>query len=285
MSDTTLTVRCQTCGNEKPSTDHWGGTVVYCAECAKNVGPIAPRSARPGVISNGVLTEDGNPFNLKYAVLAAAPGDVLEDVTTPDYVVGGALYRTGLVVDRDQRGLGVAWPAEENTPCQGRAMVRVSSESTAVIHATVSSGLDSFSIDGVSHDRETRDRIRAGIFNGGYDWPLGRITVTVETVTGRALGSMHDLAIACAILGAAGLYSPNAMANVAFIGELGLDGSVRPVSDVNEAVRSAIASGCTIVFIPDGDSSTIDVAGIGIYFVENLRQAVVALQSFDALNS
>lgn len=41
MSDATLTVRCQTCGNTKPTTDGWGGTVVYCADCAKNVGPIA----------------------------------------------------------------------------------------------------------------------------------------------------------------------------------------------------------------------------------------------------
>jgi crotonobetainyl-CoA:carnitine CoA-transferase CaiB-like acyl-CoA transferase len=41
MSDATPTVRCQTCGTTKPSTDGWGGTVVYCADCAKNVDPTA----------------------------------------------------------------------------------------------------------------------------------------------------------------------------------------------------------------------------------------------------
>ncbi|MET9458380.1 magnesium chelatase domain-containing protein [Streptomyces canus] len=164
-------------------------------------------------------------------------------------------------------------------------MVRASGESTAVIHATISPGLDSFTIDGVSHERETRDRIRAAIVNGGYDWPNGHVTVTVETVTGRALDSTHDLAIACAILGAAGHYRPNALANVVFIGELGLDGRVRPVADVNEAARSAIASPWTTALIADGDLSAIDVAGIGIYGVENLHQAVLTLQTFDRANS
>ncbi|MFJ7489701.1 magnesium chelatase domain-containing protein [Streptomyces sp. NPDC097727] len=175
--------------------------------------------------------------------------------------------------------------AVRQSASQGRAMVRASEESAAVVHATIGPGLDSFAIDGVSHERETRDRIRAAIVNGGYAWPTGRVTVTVESVAARPLGSMHDLAIACAILGAAGHYGPNALTNVAFIGELGLDGRVRPVPDVNEAARSAIASGCTIAFIADDDLSTIDVAGIGIYYVENLHQAVAALQGFDRANS
>ncbi|MEH0579086.1 MULTISPECIES: magnesium chelatase domain-containing protein [Streptomyces] len=243
------------------------------------------RPTRIGVISDGVLTEDGNPFNLKYAVLTAEPGDVLEDVTTPNYVVGDALYRTGLVVDADQRGLGIAWPVELSIPGQGRAQVRAAGESAAVIHATVGPGPNWFTISGVSYERETMDRVRAGIINGGYDWPEGRVTVTVETVTGRPLDASHDLAIVCAILGADGHYSQNALTNRAFIGELGLDGRVRPVSDVNEAVRSAIANGCTIAFVADDDLTTLDVAGIGIYGVENLHQTVTTLSGFDLTNS
>ncbi|MFF5668824.1 magnesium chelatase domain-containing protein [Streptomyces hygroscopicus] len=243
------------------------------------------RPTRIGVISDGVLAEEGNPFNLKYAVLAAQPGDVLEDVTTPNYVVADALYRTGLVVDADQRGLGVAWPAEQDMPGQGRAMVRAAGDSAAVIHAMVGPGPNWFTISGVSYERETMDRVRAAILNGGYSWPEGRITVTVETVTGRPLDSSHDLAIACAILGADGHYHPDAMTDVALIGELGLDGQVRPVPDVNEAARSAIAAGCTTVLIPDANMSDFDVPGIGIYSVENVDQAVRVLQTFDRANS
>ncbi|MER7477400.1 magnesium chelatase domain-containing protein [Streptomyces sp. NPDC126510] len=242
------------------------------------------RPTRIGVINNGILTEDGNPFNLKYAVLAAAPGDVLEDATTPNYVVGDALYRTGLVVDHDQRGLGVAWPAEQDTAGQGRAKVSAASESAAVIHATVGPGPNWFTISGTGYERETMDRVRAAILNGGYSWPEGRVTVTVETVVGRPLDSSHDLAIACAILGAAGHYAPDAMTDVAFIGELGLDGQVRPVADVNEAARYAIAAGCTTALIPDANMSDFDTAGIGVYSAENIDQAVRVLQTFDRAN-
>ncbi|MFE3033024.1 magnesium chelatase domain-containing protein [Streptomyces canus] len=247
------------------------------------------RPTRIGVITDGVLTEDGNPFNLKFAVLAAPPGDVLDDVITSNYVVGDALYRTGVVVDADQRGLGVAWPAEnssvQSAPGQGRAMVRAAGQSAAVIHTTVGPGLNWFTISGVAYERETMDRVRAGIVNGGYEWPTGRITVTVETVVGRPLDSTHDLAIACAILGAAGHYNPAAMNEVAFVGELGLDGSVRPVASINEAARAAIASGCTTVLVPDANMSDFDVTDIGVYSVASVDQAVKVLQTFDRANS
>ncbi|KUN32518.1 hypothetical protein AQJ11_03050 [Streptomyces corchorusii] len=72
------------------------------------------RPTRIGVIADAVLTESGNPYNLKFAVLDAQPAGVLDDLPTPNYVVGNALYRTGVIVDTDGRGRGVAWPA---LPC------------------------------------------------------------------------------------------------------------------------------------------------------------------------
>ncbi|MER6559737.1 magnesium chelatase domain-containing protein [Streptomyces sp. NPDC001027] len=239
---------------------------------------------RAGVINDGILIQADNPFNLRYAVLDAQPADILEDVTTPNYEVGDALYRTGVVVDADHRGLGVAWPFESSTS-QGRAQVRAAGEAAAVIHATVSPGPNWLTISGVSYERETMDRVRAAVLNGGYSWPEGRVTVTVETVVGRPLDSTHDLALACAILGAAGHYSPTAMTDVAFIGELGLDGRVRPVPAINEAARAAIAAGCTTALIPEANMSDIDVPDIGIYSVENVDQAVRVLQTFDRANS
>ncbi|PWI04799.1 hypothetical protein DIZ27_43135 [Streptomyces sp. NWU339] len=245
------------------------------------------RPTRLGVISNGVLTEDGNPFNLKYAVLAAQPGDVLEDVTTPNYVAGGALYRTGLVVDADQRGLGVAWPIESDAAGQGRATVRASNEAAVVhVHATISPGLGSFTIDGigVSSERETKDRIRAAVVNSGYGWPMGRVTVTVEKTTGRPAGSAYDLAIACAILGAAGHYGLDALTRTVLIGELGLDGRVRHVDDVPARIRTAQAASFLNFLVPVADfdeaSQNTDVTVLGpstlgaaIGFLEEMGQA------------
>ncbi|KUN37700.1 hypothetical protein AQJ30_15560 [Streptomyces longwoodensis] len=282
MTTTTpLTKRCTSCGNTWPSTDGWGGTVAYCTECAKTadaIGPRAPRPARNGVIDTGTLIEDGNPFNLRYAVLDARPGDVLDDIVTPDYVVGDALYRTGVVVDADHRGLGVAWPADTRI---GRAQVRAASDAAAVIHATVSPGLGSFALTGVAHDRETRDRVRAAITNGGCPWPTGRLTVTVETVTGRPLDASHDLAIACAILGAAGHYRPAALDEVAFVGGLGLGGRVRLVADINAAARAAIASGCTTVIVPEANMHEFDVPEVSVYCVATIAETVRLLQTFD----
>lgn len=238
----------------------------------------APSSAGHGL-------PDGIADDVKGILSDAMPFGSLADAAGWQAAPQGLPFRAIRLPEAPQWAVD-HWPlAVRQAASQGRAMVRASGESAAVIHATVGPGLDSFSIDGVSHERETLDRIRAAIINGGYDWPTGRVTVTVESVVARPLGSMHDLAIACAILGAAGHYGPNAMANVAFIGELGLDGRVRSVPDVNEAARSAIASGCTIAFIPDDDLSTVDVAGIGIYGVENLSQTVAALQGFAWANS
>ncbi|MDQ0962007.1 hypothetical protein QFZ66_005885 [Streptomyces sp. B4I13] len=197
----------------------------------------------------------------------------------------GEPFRTIRLPEAPEDTADPSAPDMRQTASQGRAMVRAADEAAAVIHVTIGPGPDSFSIDGVSHNRETKDRIRAAILNGGYSWPTGRVTVTVETVTARHLGSTHDLAIACAILCAARHYSPNVLTNVAFIGELGLDGRARPVPDVNAAARSAIANGCTVALIPDANMSDFDVAGIGIYGVENLHQAVLTLQTFDRTNS
>ncbi|MFB0617250.1 hypothetical protein [Streptomyces sp. AGS-58] len=124
-----LTVRCQTCGGTWVATDEWGGTVAYCTGCAKTGGPAKARPGRPcrvGVIDGDHLTEDGNRYSLKYLLVNVDPGSILEDVITPDYIVGNALYRTGIVADADGQGWGVAWPAVREAA--GR---RTATESTA----------------------------------------------------------------------------------------------------------------------------------------------------------
>lgn len=242
------------------------------------------RPTRNGVISDSVLTEYGNPFNLKYAILDEQPGDVLADLRTPNYVVGDALYSTGVIIDADQRGRGVAWPADQNTTSQVRAMVRASSESTAVVHAMISPGIGSFIIDGVSHEWESKDRIRKAIASGGYDWPTGRVTVTVENVIGRPLSSMHDLAIACAVLGAAGHFAPTVAADVLMLGECGFDSYLRPCPELRKAVRVAHANGYRTLIVPaeqaigaHRECPDLDVIG-----VRHLREAIDYLKQQSA---
>ena len=87
--------------------------------------------------------------------------------------------------------------------------------------------------------REARDRIRAAIINSGEQWPQRRITVGLSPASLPKRGSGFDIGIAVAILAAAGVVPGASIDGVAFLGELGLDGQVRPVRGVLPAVAGA----------------------------------------------
>ncbi|MGW2074222.1 magnesium chelatase domain-containing protein [Streptomyces sp. NPDC001953] len=147
------------------------------------------------------------------------------------------------------------------------------------VRAQFTAGERAFTVDGPHplHHQETCDRIRAAMTNAGYAVPDGTLTVIAH---GRLThwATAADLAIAVTALAAAGRCDPRALRTVAFIGELGLDGRVLPVPDVNEAVRTAYASGYTTAVVAEDDLSNVDVAGIGIYGVDNLHLAMTLMQ-------
>ena len=77
--------------------------------------------------------------------------------------------------------------------------------------------------------RESRDRVRAALVSSGMPWPRRRITVNLAPSGMRKAGAGLDLPVAVGILVASGLLDPAAVAGLAFVGELGLDRSVRGV--------------------------------------------------------
>jgi len=99
------------------------------------------------------------------------------------------------------------------------------------VEAHVGPGLPGFTVVGLpdASCREVRDRARAAMLCSGLQWPNRRMTVNLAPSAERKIGSSLDLAVAVAILAASGQVPPPAPGSVAFIGELGLDGSVRPV--------------------------------------------------------
>jgi magnesium chelatase family protein len=100
---------------------------------------------------------------------------------------------------------------------------------TVEVH--VSSGLPSFTVVG-SPDaacREASGRVRAALLSSGCTWPMQRVTVNLAPPTVRKVGAGLDLAIAVAVLVASGQVPQRAVDGRAFLGELGLDGSLRPV--------------------------------------------------------
>lgn len=101
---------------------------------------------------------------------------------------------------------------------------------TVEVHST--SGLPSFSVVGQPDApcREARDRVRAAMLSSGLVWPQQRVTVNLAPPTVRKVGTGLDLAIAVAMLVASEQLTQEQVGGRAFLGELGLDGTVRPVA-------------------------------------------------------
>lgn len=117
---------------------------------------------------------------------------------------------------------------------------------TVEVH--VSNGLPGFTVVGLPDAacRESRDRVRAALLSSNLPWPLKRVTVNLAPTGERKGGPGLDLPIAIALLVAAGELGPEAVGRTAFVGELGLDGSLRRVAGMVPMV-DAITSLAVVV--------------------------------------
>jgi magnesium chelatase family protein len=102
--------------------------------------------------------------------------------------------------------------------------------------------------------RQSVDRVRAAVANAGGEFPQRRITIGLSPASMPKQGSGFDLALAAAVLAAAGTVPPRAVERLVLLGELGLDGSVRAVRGVLPAVLAAVRSGRTEVVVPAADA-------------------------------
>jgi magnesium chelatase family protein len=111
------------------------------------------------------------------------------------------------------------------------------------VEADVSQGLPSFSIVGLPDAavRESRERVRAAVRNCGFDFPPRSVTINLAPADWKKEGSALDLAIAAALLSTFGVFSPDGKRRV-LVGELALDGTVRPVRGAL-AIAAAAAEG------------------------------------------
>ncbi len=114
------------------------------------------------------------------------------------------------------------------------------------VHA--STGLPGFTVVGLPDAacRESRDRVRAALLSSGLSWPLKRITVNLAPSGVRKAGSGLDLPIAMGLLVAAGEIEPAAVADCSFVGELGLDGSLRGMPGIL-ALSEALTTPAVVV--------------------------------------
>ncbi|MBN2176125.1 MAG: YifB family Mg chelatase-like AAA ATPase [Demequinaceae bacterium] len=120
------------------------------------------------------------------------------------------------------------------------------------VEAHLAASLPAFTIVGLPDASlsEARDRVRAAVSSTGLPWPARRITVNLSPASLPKSGSVTDVAIAVAVLAASGLVVAGEAARAVHLGELGLDGRVRPIRGVLPAVAAAVASGATRVVVP-----------------------------------
>ncbi len=128
--------------------------------------------------------------------------------------------------------------------------------------------------------RESKERIRAAITNSSYFFPFHKTTINLAPADVRKEGASFDLPIALAILGANGdLGNIETLENTLSIGELSLDGRVRPVRGALSITLTARDSGIVNLIVPEenGPEAAV-VQGINVFPVRDLREAALLIQ-------
>jgi len=154
---------------------------------------------------------------------------------------------------------------------------------TVSVEVDVSPGLPVFDLVGLPNAavREARERVRAAIKNSGFDFPVKRITVNLAPADIKKEGAIFDLAIAIGILAATGQCNSAKINRCVFLGELSLDGTVRPVNGV---LPSCIVAGeahkepvCILVPPENADEGAL-VQRVEVIPVTDLNNAVAFLE-------
>jgi len=151
------------------------------------------------------------------------------------------------------------------------------------VEVDVARGLPSVGVVGLAHTSvaEARWRARSAIVNSGFTWPNSRITIGLSPADLPKTGTSLDLPIAVGLLAATSQIA-KLESNVSFIGELGLDGAIKPVPGVLAAAISARRHGVSTFIVSVGNSREArEVAGLEVIAVTNLRQLIAVLRNED----
>ncbi|MEP5324690.1 magnesium chelatase domain-containing protein, partial [Marinobacter alexandrii] len=136
-----------------------------------------------------------------------------------------------------------------------RASVGVSAPAVTVeVH--LSGGLPALSIVGLPETgvRESRERVRSALLNAGFEFPARRITINLAPADLPKEGGRFDLPIALGILAASGQIPADSLSAHEFVGELSLDGALRPLNGVLPSVLAARAAGRALL-VPQANAA------------------------------
>ena len=143
----------------------------------------------------------------------------------------------------------------------------------------ISNGLPGFDIVGLPDAavKEARERVRAAAKNSGMTFPVSRITVNLAPANRKKAGTHYDLPILLSILCAAGsVRKPKSTS--AFLGEVSLDGQLRPVSGVLPMALAAKKAGVQALFVPFENAAEATLArGPAVYGIRTVKELIAGL--------
>jgi magnesium chelatase family protein len=154
------------------------------------------------------------------------------------------------------------------------------------VEVDLSPGLPSFATVGLPHGavKEGRERVAASLGNSGFFYPLKRITVNLAPADRPKSGTAFDLPIALGILLASGQLEAKDVDRTLFVGELGLEGDIRPVRGALSIALAARAAGCSALVLPAANvQEAAVVAGIHVLGAAGLGDVCAHLEGTRSL--
>jgi magnesium chelatase family protein len=153
--------------------------------------------------------------------------------------------------------------------------------STVLVEVDLRAGLPAFAVVGLADVavQEARERVRSGIANQAFTVPARRIVANLAPADLRKAGPQYDLPLALAVLAASGQVAPAALAGVGAVGELALDGALRPVPGALAMAEHAARGGWRRLVVPRANAAEAGlVPGVEVLGAPTLRSAVDQLE-------
>ncbi len=145
------------------------------------------------------------------------------------------------------------------------------------VEADLRPGQPAFAVVGLPDTavQESRERVRSGIANQALSLPPQRIVVNLAPADLRKIGPQYDLPIALAILASSGQIRPGGLDGLGAVGEMALDGTLRPLQGTLAMAEHAAASGWARLMVPRANAREASlIRGVTVVGVTDLRQAL-----------
>jgi len=154
------------------------------------------------------------------------------------------------------------------------------------VEVDITSGLPTFTTVGLPEAavKESKERVKSAVNNSGYRFPADRITVNLAPADIKKEGTGFDLPIALGILAATGIIPQEQLSRYLVLGELSLDGRIKPVKGSLPMALAAKAAGYSAIIVPfENRREAAVVRNIDVFAAKTLSEIVGFLRGFDRI--